>query len=356
MRRRRLSENLKQTKSCSLRLPRAAEPHGRRRFFIFLTDDASDFSRQRRFGTVYRTPYQIRITRVSPYPIRAYPSRLPYRCNTGQTQSYLTQIIKMKKPRSTICTSSKIKFEEPESSSSSEDEEEIEQELADVTFGELQKARSNGSHLVHPKPKEEKKGGRKPVTRFREVIQGSKKVVRDPRFESLCGTLDVDGFRKRYDFLFANELPAEREELQKQVKKSKDPEVIEELKKHISWIDKQLKSESAKRTEAAILAEHKQKEREAAKQGKQPFFLKKSEIRKKRLMEKYKQLKGSGKLEAFIEKRRRKNAAKDHRFMPYPNPRALMKVGALLLVGELVLAGIQRVVPEAIGDLLKIQN
>ncbi|VVA29499.1 PREDICTED: ribosomal [Prunus dulcis] len=250
----------------------------------------------------------------------------------GQTQSYLTQIIKMKKPRSTISTSSKIKFEEPESSSSSEDEEEIEQELADVTFGELQKARSNGSHLVHLKPKEEKKGGRvnknrpmevsckKPVTRFREIIQGSKKVVRDPRFESLCGTLDVDGFRKRYDFLFANELPAEREELQKQVKKSKDPEVIEELKKRISWIDKQLKSESAKRTEAAILAEHKQKEREAAKQGKQPFFLKKSEIRKKRLMEKYKQLKGSGKLEAFIEKRRRKNAAKDHRFMPYRRP------------------------------------
>ncbi|KAI5322781.1 hypothetical protein L3X38_031853 [Prunus dulcis] len=238
----------------------------------------------------------------------------------------------MKKPRSTISTSSKIKFKEPESSSSSEDEEEIEQELADVTFGELQKARSNGSHLVHLKPKEEKKGGRvnknrpmevsckKPVTRFREIIQGSKKVVRDPRFESLCGTLDVDGFRKRYDFLFANELPAEREELQKQVKKSKDPEVIEELKKRISWIDKQLKSESAKRTEAAILAEHKQKEREAAKQGKQPFFLKKSEIRKKRLMEKYKQLKGSGKLEAFIEKRRRKNAAKDHRFMPYRRP------------------------------------
>ncbi|CAB4313697.1 unnamed protein product [Prunus armeniaca] len=220
----------------------------------------------------------------------------------------------MKKPRSTICTSSKIKFEEPESSSSSEDEEEIEQELADVTFGELQKARSNGSHLVHPKPKEEKKGGRvnknrpmevsckKPVTRFREVIQGSKKVVRDPRFESLCGTLDVDGFRKRYDFLFANELPAEREELQKQVKKSKDPEVIEELKKHISWIDKQLKSESAKRTEAAILAEHKQKEREAAKQGKQPFFLKKSEIRKKRLMEKYKQLRDLASLKPSLRK------------------------------------------------------
>lgn len=30
----------------------------------------------------------------------------------------------------------------------------------------------------------------------------------------------------------------------------------------------------------------------------------------------------SGKLEAFIEKRRRKNAAKDHRYMPYRRPDA----------------------------------
>lgn len=238
----------------------------------------------------------------------------------------------MLKPGSSMGMPTTTKFEEPESSSS-EDEEEIEQALADVTFGELQKARSNGSHLVHLKPKEEKKGGRanknrpmevtctKPVPRFREVIQGSKKVVRDPRFESLCGELDVDRFRKKYRFLFEEELPAEKEELQKQIKKSKDPETIEELKKHISLIDKQLKSDS-KHTEAAILTEHKKKERKAAKEGKQPFFLKKSEIRKKRLVEKYKQLKASGKLEAFIEKRRRKNAAKDHRYMPYRRPDA----------------------------------
>lgn len=37
---------------------------------------------------------------------------------------------------------------------------EIEQELADVTFGDLQKALSNGSQAVYPNPKEEKKGGR----------------------------------------------------------------------------------------------------------------------------------------------------------------------------------------------------
>ncbi|OMO80223.1 Ribosomal protein S7e [Corchorus capsularis] len=254
----------------------------------------------------------------------------------------------MKKPNNSIATSSKIHFEDSEEEeedieSSSEDEksddsidsdeeEEIERELAEVTFEELQKARADGTDSIARKPLLEKKhrranknrpielSSKKPVKSFRQVIQAPKRVARDPRFESLCGKLDVDGFRKRYNFLYENNLPAERKELQKRLKSAKRPEVISELKNQISWIDKQLKYESAKHTDAEILAEHKKKEREAAKQGKRPFYLKKSEIRKQRLIEKYKKLKASGKLESFIDKRRRKNAAKDHRFMPYRRP------------------------------------
>jgi len=238
----------------------------------------------------------------------------------------------MKKPLDSVATSSKIKFDEiEEHESSSEDEGEIERELADVTFEELLKARSNGSHTVYRKPNPEKQSGRanknrpmeasakKPVSRFREVIQVPKKVVRDPRFETLCGNLDMEGFKKRYNFLYENELPAEREELKRSMKKSNDPTVIDDLKNRISEIDKQLKSAS-KRTEMEILAEHKKREREAAKQGKRPFYLKKSEIREQKLIEKYKELKASGKLESYLEKRRRKNAAKDHRYVPYRRP------------------------------------
>ena len=43
----------------------------------------------------------------------------------------------------------------------------------------------------------------------------------------------------------------------------------------MSCQDKQLKSDSAKHIDAEILANHKKKEREAAKQGKRPFYLKK---------------------------------------------------------------------------------
>ncbi|XP_076953299.1 uncharacterized protein LOC143627333 [Bidens hawaiensis] len=246
-------------------------------------------------------------------------------------------------------TSSKIKFdvsdeEEEESDSEVEEEEEETASEDDVekamvkalaekaTFEQLLKGRSDGSHVVNKKPNLERKGKRenknrpmeisskKPVGRFREVIQAPKKVVRDPRFESLCGTLDVDGFKNRYNFLYESELPAEKERLKEQMKKTKDPQAVSELKEQVAWIDKQLKSASTKRTDKDILVKHKKKEREAAKQGKQPYYLKKSEIQKQQLAEKFKELKASGKLESFIEKKRRKNAAKDHRFMPYRRP------------------------------------
>ncbi|XP_042953034.1 ribosomal RNA processing protein 36 homolog isoform X3 [Carya illinoinensis] len=273
----------------------------------------------------------------------------------------------MKKPDNLVSHSSKTKFEdsdEHESSSSEyveeEEEEEIKRELADATFEELQRALSDGSHLeyrkhsLNKKHHEEKKPGRanknrpmeasskKPVGRFREVVQAPKRVIRDPRFESLCGAFDAKQFRSKYNFLFKKYDPdiIEKErkkldkskdpdaisrfqnsiswmKLRKQLAKSNNPEVIGELKSHINWIEKQLKSESGQRTDAAILAEHKKKEREAAKKGKQPFYLSKSALRKQRLVEKYEDLKASGKLDAFIEKRRRKNAAKDHRYMPY---------------------------------------
>ncbi|KAL4188195.1 hypothetical protein AMTRI_Chr09g42880 [Amborella trichopoda] len=216
-----------------------------------------------------------------------------------------------------------------EHGSSSEEEEGIERELADVSFEELQRALSDGRHSIPSKSDAGKKFGRanknrpmeisckKPVGRFRQVVQGPKKVVRDPRFESLCGTLDENGFRKRYNFLFEVELPQEREKLQKVLKKTKDPSAAGEIKKHISWIDRQLKVVSTKRSHVEKLTEHKKKEREAAKQGKRPFYLKKSELRKQMLVEKYDDLKVAGKLEAFMAKKRRRNASKDHRYVPY---------------------------------------
>ncbi|XP_020114921.1 ribosomal RNA processing protein 36 homolog isoform X2 [Ananas comosus] len=198
--------------------------------------------------------------------------------------------------------------EEEDSALMSEEELELENQLADIPFEDLQRARADGSLTALPgKQKLKQKTSRAnkkrpmevsskvPTKRFREVIQVPKKVVRDPRFESLCGTLDNEGFRKRYDFLFEVELPAEKQ-------------------------DKQLKSVPRKNVESEILSEHIKKEREAAKHGKRPYYLKKSEIRERKLIKKYNELKEGGKLDAYIEKRRKKNASKDHRYVPYKRP------------------------------------
>ncbi|KAL6967054.1 hypothetical protein U1Q18_032853 [Sarracenia purpurea var. burkii] len=66
-------------------------------------------------------------------------------------------------------------------------EGEIQREQTDITFEDPQKARSNGLHLVYQKPNSEKNGGlanknrpmevtaKKPMSRFREVIQVPKR-------------------------------------------------------------------------------------------------------------------------------------------------------------------------------------
>ena len=69
-------------------------------------------------------------------------------------------------------------------------------------------------------------------------------------------------------------------------------------------------------TRAPSLPPAQAKERAAVREGKRPFFLKKSEQRRLELLAKYEELQASGKLDKFLEKRRKKNAAKDHRYLP----------------------------------------
>jgi ribosomal RNA-processing protein 36 len=62
---------------------------------------------------------------------------------------------------------------------------------------------------------------------------------------------------------------------------------------------------------AAQSAEHG-----AVREGKRPFYLKKSEQRRLELLARYEELQASGKLEQYMAKRRKRNAAKDHRYLP----------------------------------------
>ena len=66
----------------------------------------------------------------------------------------------------------------------------------------------------------------------------------------------------------------------------------------------------------------KKKENAAVAGGKRPFYLKKSEKRRQELVARYEELKSTGQLEKYMEKRRKRNAAKDHRYLPSRRPEA----------------------------------
>lgn len=70
-------------------------------------------------------------------------------------------------------------------------------------------------------------------------------------------------------------------------------------------------------TEISIVVRGLQSEEKVAvAAGKKPYFLGKAEKRKRELVAKYEELKSAGKLDKYMEKRRKKNAAKDHRYLP----------------------------------------
>ncbi|KAK4603327.1 hypothetical protein RGQ29_012032 [Quercus rubra] len=276
----------------------------------------------------------------------------------------------MKKTDYLVSNSTKTKFKDSGECelSSFENEDRDEHELSSLE--DVSNMRLDGSHWVYKKPNQEKKSGlanknrpmkascKKLVGRLREAVQIPKRVL----VFILCKISLHQWFRSKYNFLFKKYLPDEIKEEQKILDKSKDPyavnrfkhsivcmrgnqtaeaisksndaEIVDELKNNISWIDKQLKSESVQHTDAAILAEHKKKQGEAAKKGKQPFYLSKSAIRQQRLIEKYEDLKASGKLDTFIEKRRKKNVAKHHRCMPYRSRRSNRQRATNLMVSR----------------------
>jgi len=60
----------------------------------------------------------------------------------------------------------------------------------------------------------------------------------------------------------------------------------------------------------------KNEEIERVKQGKRPYYLKKSALKELELKGKFKKLEKRGHLEKYLKKKRKKTAGKDHKVMP----------------------------------------
>ena len=121
---------------------------------------------------------------------------------------------------------------------------------------------------------------------------------------------------KRYSFLFDETLPAERDSLVAQLKKTKSQSARAQLQSRLTQVTQALRAEESRRAAERAMGERRQRERSAVAAGKRPYYPKASQLRKEALAAKFEELKKSGKLAQALEKRRKKNAAKDHRYMP----------------------------------------
>ncbi|KAF8938380.1 rRNA biogenesis protein rrp36 [Haplosporangium gracile] len=154
-------------------------------------------------------------------------------------------------------------------------------------------------------------GSKKPVGRFRQVVEVASAKRRDPRFDSLSGKLDNDLFEKSYSFL-KDYQQDEMKKLKELIKKERDPDMKDKLQNQLSRMVDRQATEAAQKRRQDIKRDHKRKEKELILKGKNPFFLKKSDQKKLELIDKFKHLSESPKaLARAMEKRRKRNSAKE---------------------------------------------
>jgi ribosomal RNA-processing protein 36 len=156
---------------------------------------------------------------------------------------------------------------------------------------------------------------KKAVSRRREVIPVPKKMVRDPRFENMDGPLDEGKIKRAYAFL-DDYREDEMRELKETIKKTKDAAMKEKLKRQLGSMEEKKKARIRKEREEEVLEKHRREEKEKVKAGKQPFYLKKGEQKKRVLLETFGELKGK-QLDRVIERRRKKIEGKEKKKLPY---------------------------------------
>jgi ribosomal RNA-processing protein 36 len=160
---------------------------------------------------------------------------------------------------------------------------------------------------------------KKPVKKLKEIeglYPGPKSI--DPRFSEMAGKYDPKIFMKSYEFLDQQQAE-EISRLEMVVKKKSSQQSGKRamtLKDKLDKGKQQLIERRRYLKQTAKMSEIHKIERAKVADGKKPFFMKKSAIKDVMMDERFDELKKSNKLKDFLEKKRKKNAAKDHRWVP----------------------------------------
>jgi ribosomal RNA-processing protein 36 len=155
------------------------------------------------------------------------------------------------------------------------------------------------------------------VGRHRDVVDVPKNRSRDPRFDVTSGQLDRNSLGTRYSFINDYQ-SSELTQLKKALKDPKarlNDEQRDKLQRKMISLESKLSHNKAREREEKVRQEHKKKEREAVAQGKNPFYLKKSDVKKQALTERFEGMKSRQK-DKVIQRRRKKLVAKERKNMP----------------------------------------
>lgn len=164
---------------------------------------------------------------------------------------------------------------------------------------------------------------KRPVSRKREFETTTKLEARDPRFDpAITSSAGFDESKAKKAYAFLDEYRAsEMSALRAAIKKTKNPEEKERLQRQLMSMDSKKKAQDKKDRERRILEDHRREEKELVKQGKKPFYLKKSEQKKRLLTEQFQSMK-KRQVDKSIERRRKKLASREKRELEHLERRA----------------------------------
>lgn len=134
----------------------------------------------------------------------------------------------------------------------------------------------------------------------------------DPRFEEHCGDLRDEHVERNYAFVQGLR-EKRRKELEGIVSKDRSSAGASEELRRMAEDDHHRKTILRRRE---ILKNVRKEEKDAVKRGKRPYFLKEKDIRNLEMKAKFDDLKKSGGIKKYIEKRRRRIASKDKKLLP----------------------------------------
>ncbi|EDQ92513.1 uncharacterized protein MONBRDRAFT_35572 [Monosiga brevicollis MX1] len=153
----------------------------------------------------------------------------------------------------------------------------------------------------------------------RQVVASYKPRARDPRFEAVSGTFHADKFDRNYEFLEEKQ-QQELDTVRQELRRTKDPERQEQVKRLLQSLRNKQADRKAKRTARERDHARRQAMHQAGlidqETGLAKYHLKKSTQRQLDLLAQYDQLKSNSQLNKAMKTRRKHRVAKLKKSFP----------------------------------------